>query len=161
MVPERVARRGARKGSQKAAAETIDTPYQPRVSAAQQQASRKGKLYTSKPQADIVRGVRTTTFLTAHTNFAGNPALSSGMVREFPHGMEPTQLRNLMGAEVRTKALNADLRAARKVKYDSDLRAMHEAESVVAAAKAVRGDGSRLRLGNMQVVRAHPLVGCR
>jgi len=109
-------------------------------------APRKGRLFTRKPQAQIVDGVRTTTFQTATAKFNG----IAHQVQEFPHGMDPGVLRGLMGAGPKADALNADLHAARSVKYDSDLVAMQNAEDVAEAATAIRGDGSQLRMGNMQ-----------
>ena len=110
-----------------------------------QRGPQKGKLYPKKAPAAVARdvygAVRTTTFAESTKNFAANAKLRGGKVRAFPRDMDPSELRHQMGAAVRTSYINGELRKARREKYDNDLNALHEAEMVVDAAKAVRVSG--------------------
>lgn len=100
-----------------------------------------------KPKEVVVNNVRTMSFSTSTALFNGRPEMDA---RRFPHGEDPSKLRMAMGGTLRTQKLNEELQAARKQKYESDLRAMADVEARCDAAKAVNGDGTRLRLGRLR-----------
>ena len=99
----------------------------------------------AREQAQVIDGELSTTFGASTKLFVGGRR----DVRHYPHELDPHRLRVLMGADLRTSGLNAELRAARERKYDADVRAIAEMENVWELALEQQVDGARLRLGRI------------
>lgn len=100
-----------------------------------------------RKQADVVAGgVRTTSFKAVTQQFHGRNEAR----RPFPHELDPTRLRVMMGAEKRAEHVHAQLDAARTRKHDDDVRMLHELEEACEGAKARQQDGGKLKLGRIE-----------
>jgi hypothetical protein len=100
-------------------------------------------------KAQIIGNTRSMSFHASTALFKGGRDQYHGSKRNFPHGMDPNGLRVAMGADLRTAALNAQLRDAREAKYDEDLRRMEEVASQCEGALERQVDGEKLRLGRI------------
>ena len=95
--------------------------------------------------------------------FSASTALYHGgrhPYRPYPHDVDQTGLRLLMGAEKRTQALNTQLRDARYAKYDADVLAFEKVEEACDEALERQPDGARLRLGRVDAIFARGLDSC-
>ena len=100
-------------------------------------------------KAQIVGDTRTMSFHASTALFKGGRPAYAGNTHNYPHRIDPNRLRTLMGADLRTASLNAQLREAREAKYENDLNAMAELE-IAAGEKLERQlDGQKLRLGRI------------
>ena len=102
-----------------------------------------------REKAQVVGNTRTISFHASTALFKGGRAAYSGSVHNYPHAADPNHLNLMMGAELRSASLNAELRAAREAKHDDDLRAMARAEAECEASLELQQDGQKLRLGRI------------
>lgn len=100
-----------------------------------------------RQKAQIIGTDRSMTFGSSIALFHGGP--STRTTRPYPHGMDPNELRMLMGAEKRNKVLLGELGVAREAKYVSDVHAIAHLEGACDEALEPQADGGRLRLGRI------------